>query len=60
LLGVLPVEMSYRLEGLRQYGTIILMLVIFILPRVGFDVLGLWIWPVVDNVMPFLLGQGWG
>ena len=60
LLGVLPVEMSYRLEGLRQYGTIILMLVIFILPRVGFDVIGLWIWPVVNNVMPLLLGQGWG
>lgn len=56
LMGVLPVEMSYRLEGLRQYGTIILMLVIFVLPYVGLDVIGFWIWPVVNNVMPILLG----
>lgn len=56
LVGVLPVEMSYRLEGLRQYGSIVLLLVIFVLPYVGLDVIGFWIWPVVNNVMPILLG----
>lgn len=60
LLGVLPVEMSYRLESIRQYGSMILILVIFVLPWVGLDVIGFWIWPVVNNVMPILLGQGWG
>lgn len=60
LLGVLPVEMSFRLEALRQYGSILLLLVIFVLPYVGLDVIGWWIWPVVNNVMPILLGQGWG
>jgi Zn-dependent protease len=58
LLGLLPVEMAYRLEPLRQYGTIILLLVIFLLPRVGFDVLDLWVNPVLNNVLPFLLGRG--
>lgn len=58
LVGLLPMEMAYRLEPLRQYGTIILLLVIFLLPRVGLNVIDLWLSPVLDNVMPILLGQG--
>lgn len=58
LVGLLPVEMAYRLEPLRQYGTIILLLVIFLLPRVGLDVLDLWLSPVLNNVLPILLGRG--
>lgn len=58
LVGLLPVEMAYRLEPLRQYGTIILLLVIFLLPRVGLNVLDLWLSPVLNNVMPILLGRG--
>lgn len=58
LVGLLPGEMAYRLEPLRQYGTIILLLVIFLLPRVGLNVIDLWLSPVLDNVMPILLGQG--
>lgn len=57
LVGLLPVEMAYRLEPLRQYGTIILLLVIFLLPRVGLDVLDLWLSPVLDNVWPILTGR---
>jgi Zn-dependent protease len=34
LLGLLPAEMAYQLMPLRQYGTIILIVVIFLLPRV--------------------------
>jgi Zn-dependent protease len=60
LVGLLPLEMAYRLESLRQYGTIILLLVIFLLPRVGLDFIGWWLDPVLNNVLPFLLGQGWG
>ena len=58
LMGLLPVEMAYRLEPLRQYGTIILLLVIFLLPRVGLNVIDFWLSPVLNNVMPILLGQG--
>lgn len=58
LVGLLPVEMAYRLEPLRQYGTIILLLVIFLLPRIGLNIISFWLNPVLKNVMPILLGQG--
>lgn len=56
LMGILPPEMAYQLRPLRQYGTLILLAVIFILPRIGLDVLGWFISPVLNNVMPLLLG----
>ena len=56
LMGILPPEMAYQLRPLRQYGTLILLAVIFILPRIGLNVLGWFISPVLNNVMPFLLG----
>lgn len=56
LMGVLPPEMAYRLTPLRQYGTIILLVVIFILPRIGLDVLGWFIGPVLRVGLPVLVG----
>lgn len=56
LLGILPPEMAYQLTPLRQYGTIIILLVIFLLPRVGLNVLGWFISPVLNNVLPLLTG----
>ncbi|HSM55657.1 MAG TPA: site-2 protease family protein [Candidatus Sulfomarinibacteraceae bacterium] len=56
LMGILPPEMAYQLTPIRQYGTLILLAVIFILPRIGLDVLGWFISPVLNNVMPLLLG----
>ena len=56
LLGILPPEMAYQLTPLRQYGTLIILLVIFLLPRIGIDVLGWFITPVLNNVMPLLVG----
>ncbi len=44
LQGALPSEMSYQLRPLEQYGFLILMLVVFILPNFGLDVLS---WLVV-------------
>jgi Zn-dependent protease len=38
LRGVLPAEMAYRLDGLQQYGMLIFLLVIFVLPRVGISI----------------------
>ncbi|MFW5941463.1 MAG: site-2 protease family protein [Chloroflexota bacterium] len=56
LMGILPPEMAYQLTPIRQYGTLILLAVIFILPQLGLDVLGWFISPVLNNVMPLLLG----
>lgn len=57
LMGVLPPEMAYRLTPLRQYGTVILLVVIFILPRIGLDVLGWFIDPVFRVGLPLLVGS---
>lgn len=51
LQGVLPSEMSYQLRPLEQYGFLILMLVVFILPNFGLDVLS---WVVVRPSMGLL------
>lgn len=56
LLGILPPEMAYQLTPIRQYGTIIILIVIFLLPRIGLDVLQWFISPVLNNVLPLLTG----
>lgn len=56
LRGILPPEMAYRLEPLRQYGTLILIAVIFILPSIGIPVFSWILTPVRDVFMPLLLG----
>lgn len=48
LLGLLPAEMAYQLAPLRQYGFLILIVVVFLLPRVGIDVFGAVFYPVLD------------
>ncbi len=40
LMGLLPAEMAYNLRALDQYGPILLLVVIFLLPRLGIDLLG--------------------
>lgn len=57
LVGVLPPEMAYRLTPLRQYGTVILLVVIFILPRIGLNVVGWFIDPVFRVGLPLLVGS---
>jgi Zn-dependent protease len=56
LLGLLPAELAYRLEPARQYGMIIFLVVIFLLPRIGLDVFGLVVGPVLDSLLPLLTG----
>lgn len=41
LRGILPIEMAYRLDPLLQYGTLIFLAVIFVLPRMGLSVFSL-------------------
>jgi hypothetical protein len=51
-----PLEMAMRLDVLRQYGMLILLLVIFILPQVGVDVFGI-INNFASTVFTFLVGS---
>lgn len=43
------------LASIRPYGSILLLVVIFVLPRIGFDVLGAILSPVVTTWMNFLV-----
>lgn len=56
LLGLLPSELAYQLEPLRRYGFIILLVVIFLLPTIGIDVLGAVLNPIMRALAPLLLG----
>jgi Zn-dependent protease len=56
LVGLLPPEMAYQIEPLRQYGTLILIAVIFFLPRLGVDIFGLVLSPVFRLLYPLLTG----
>lgn len=56
LVGLLPPELAYRLEGLRQYGAMILLVAIFLLPLVGFSLFELIINPIMRLLMPIITG----
>ena len=49
LLGVLPAELAYRIAPLRQYGILILLAAILLLPRLGFDIIGAIIFPIIQT-----------
>jgi len=56
LSGILPPEMAYRLRPLEQYGFMILLLAIFFLPRLGLDILGLFVVAPSQQVLFWLIG----
>jgi Zn-dependent protease len=56
LLGILPPEMAYRLEGLYQYGQIIFLAVFFLLPVIGIDVAFTTIIPIIRFFFRLFLG----
>lgn len=56
LLGVVPAEVAYRLEPLRQYGTLILIAVLFLLPSQVFDIWGQLLTPAIDTISSMILG----
>ncbi len=58
LQGVLPREISVQLDGLRQYGLLILVAALFLLPNVGFDLFGDFIFPSVQQLQSILLFGG--
>jgi len=56
LIGILPLEMAYRLRPLEQYGFIILLGLIFFLPRIGVDILGWFVMMPATASMGLLIG----
>lgn len=56
LLGILPLEMAYRLRPLEQYGFMLLLALIFFLPMLGVDVLGWFVMVPASASMEFMLG----
>lgn len=56
LMGILPLEMAYRLRPLEQYGFLMLIALIFFLPRFGVDVLGWFVMIPASASMGFLFG----
>lgn len=58
LMGILPAEIAYRLEPMRQYGMVILLGIVFILPSLvpNFDFLGMTLFPVMGFFRVLLLG----
>lgn len=52
LTGILPPEMTYRLQWLEQYGFILLLLVVFVVPQV----LNFLVWQPTSTLLGFMLG----
>ena len=58
LQGLLPPDMAYQLDGLRQYGTFILLGVLIILPLIGIDIFAVVIRPIMLQMTALLVGAG--
>jgi len=56
LTGILPPDIAYRLRPLEQYGFLILMGVIFILPMLGIDLISNLIMTPSMMALSFLIG----
>jgi Zn-dependent protease len=56
LLGILPIEMGYRLRPLEQYGFMILLALIFFLPLLGVNILSWFVMVPASASMQFLFG----
>ncbi len=60
LLGALPPDMGDQLRPLEQYGFMILMLAIFILPRMGIDILSMFVMQPSGVLLEALTGLQFG
>lgn len=56
LQGVLPRELSVQLDVVRQYGMLILIAALFLLPNVGIDIFGDFIFPSVRQLQILMIG----
>ncbi|WP_420627237.1 site-2 protease family protein [Candidatus Leptofilum sp.] len=56
LLGILPPDLAYRLQGLYRYSQMIFLAVFFLLPVVGINIAFEIIGPVISFFFPLFLG----
>jgi Zn-dependent protease len=56
LLGLLPFDMAMKLRPLEQYGFLILLALIFFLPLIGIDILGVIVWQPAAAVFQWMIG----
>jgi len=56
LLGLLPADLAYQLQGLRRYGTLIILGLLFLPRLTGFDIIGFFIGGVMNTVATFFIG----
>jgi Zn-dependent protease len=58
MMGILPPDISFQLRPLEQYGFLILIGVIFVLPMLGIDVLYYLVWMPAGQITAGLVGLG--
>jgi Zn-dependent protease len=58
LMGILPPDISYKMRPMEQYGPILLMGVVFILPMIGIDVLYYLVWLPASMITQTLVSIG--
>lgn len=56
LIGLLPFEIGLKLQPLNQYGFLILIALIFFLPRMGIDIIGTIVWQPTQALFNILVG----
>lgn len=58
LMGILPPDIAYQMRPLEQYGPILLMAVVFILPMIGIDVLYYLVWLPASTITMTMVSIG--
>ena len=56
LMGLLPLDMAIKLRPLERYGFLILLGLIFFLPMMGIDILGIVVWQPAAAVFQWMVG----
>ncbi len=56
LIGLVPIEMALKLEGLYQYSQFIFLGIFFLLPVAGVNVIGYVLGPVLSTLYPLMTG----
>jgi Zn-dependent protease len=58
LMGILPPDIAYQMRPIEQYGPILLMAVVFILPMIGIDVLYYLVWLPASTITMTMVSIG--
>lgn len=56
LQGIVPPDLAYQLDALRQYGSFLLLGALFLLPAIGINIVGTVVGQVSNLLLPVLTG----